>query len=602
MSCIFLSLAACVPCSVDGIRFSAENDGCGFSGDGLGMGLPDMAIGDRVSSGTEQSPGSVCSNSNLFCFPSKVPGFSPKENKLGREEAFRVSRSESDTPLAVGPTMASRWFSNETWASDCGMFEQFNGGTVSCSLNSKEITHESSFTETASGRTDSFSLCGGSLVNQKNIYVSQDRNSKISELRSFDASSPNVKISPPVLDWGEKYLYFPSVVFLTVANSHNDSILHLYEPFSTNKQFYPCNFSEVLLGPGEVASICFVFLPKWLGLSTSHLILQTSSGGFLVSAKGFAVESPFKVQPLVDNNFPSNGRLRKNFSLFNPFDETLLVEEVTALISFSLGNTTHQTEGICRVENFSNIDDFSLLSVKDRLVVSSGVGGFPPMGMRPHRNWDISAQSSEDIIELEFSFGWEGKVFGAICMQLVRPSLNGLDTIVVPLEVDLGSKEVYNGLANPVSVSLEPLMFDDSIGKVVVISLRNGASYMLNVVRITEVAETKLFQIKYVEGFLLYPSSVTQVGLVTCTQLSVDLYDSHPEETNIKENCKLLVLTNDSTNPQIEISCKDVLHACSRCHRDSYIGHEYEVENSESSNARTKLLVGGLQFSSQFKV
>ena len=154
------------------------------------------------------------------------------------------------------------------------MFKLLNSRIVSCSLYSRAGIHEFLSILTDGANQNDISSCRGPLLSQKSTSVRMEKNRKVTKLGSFDGLSlPNVDISPPVMDWGRKYLFLPSVAYLTVANTCNDSSLHVYEPFNTNIQFYPYNFSEVLLGPGEVASICFVFLPRWMGLSSGHLIL-----------------------------------------------------------------------------------------------------------------------------------------------------------------------------------------------------------------------------------------------------------------------------------------------------------------------------------------
>ncbi|KAF3956664.1 hypothetical protein CMV_018234 [Castanea mollissima] len=393
---------------------------------------------------------------------------------------------------------------------------------------------------------------------------------------SFDGSlSPNVEINPSVLDWGQKHLYLPSLAFLTVANTCNDSILHVYEPFSTDFQFYPCNFSETLLGPGEVASICFVYLPRWLGLSSAHLILQTSSGGFLVQAKGFAIESPYEIQPILGLDVSSGGGWSKNLSLFNPFDETLHVEEVTAWISVSLGHSSHYTEVLCSMENSQGSDDLGLPIEKDQLVVKSDEVGLPLLAMRPHGKWEIDPRSTETVLQIDFSTDSEGKIFGGFCMQLLRSSLDKSDTIMVPLEAELDRKAAYTDFSVSVSAFLQPLLSCDASETIgVAMSLRNG--------------------------LLLFPGTITQVALITCTDL-VELRDSSPEISNIYGNCKLLILTNDSSSPQIEIPCRDITHFCIRHQLNSSVGYGYQSEKAESGNTRIGTLGSGMHSPSDIK-
>ncbi|XP_057487911.1 uncharacterized protein LOC130773959 isoform X1 [Actinidia eriantha] len=582
--CTLFHTAVCGPCSINGMRSLVEFDARESFRDNHNTGFQD-AYGDDVSSGhltknrfAHISGESICSSSNLFCFPSTLPGLS--EERSPESTILEASAGQSDATLPVGSTQARN---NLSWSSNYGMFALLSGWAVSCSLNYQEGIHDFPFLQTSSGNQNYVSSYGGPLHDRTSPGSNLNENSEMIKSGFLDGSlSPYIEISPPLLDWGQNYLYFPSFAFLTVANTHSDSILYLYEPFSTNKQFYPCNFSEVLLRPGEVASICFVFLPSWLGVSSAHLILQTSSGGFLIHAKGFAVESPYRIRPLVGLDISSSGRWRKNLSVFNPFDETLYVEEVTAWISVSLGNTSHLTEAICRVENHQGSDELSVMNIQEWLDVGKVQDGSPLMAMRPHRNWDIGPGSTETIIEIDFSNYSGGKIVGAFCMQLVRPSKDKSDVIMVPLEAELVEESA--NLTDSVSLSLGTLVPCGASETVVAISLRNGAPHVLNVVKISLIGEgTQLFQIKYVEGLLLFPGTITQVAVVSYIPLPIGLHDSPSEIPNLNLNCKLIILTNDSSSPQLEAICEDIVSICSKIDPK----YKQQAGNAECANART---------------
>ncbi|XP_057491463.1 uncharacterized protein LOC130777215 [Actinidia eriantha] len=592
--CTLFHTAVCGPCSINGMRSLVEFDeGGSFRDnhrsfrDNHNSGFQD-AYGDDVKSGhltrsrfAHVSVESICSSSNLFCFPSTLPGLSDEHSH--ESTILEASAVQSDAALPVGLAQARN---NISWSSNYGTFALLSGRAVSCSLNSQEGIHDFPFLQTSNGNQNYVSSCGGPLRYRESPGSNLNENSEMIKSGFLDGSQfPYIEISPPLLDWGQKYLYFPSFAFLTVANTHSDSILYLYEPFSTNTQFYPCNFSEVLLRPGEVASICFVFLPSWLGMSSAHLILQTSSGGFLISAKGFAVESPYRIRPLVGLDMSSSGRRRKNLSLFNPFDETLYVEEVTAWISVSLGNTSYLTEAICRVENHQGSGEHSMMNVQEWLDVRTVQTGSPLMAMRPHRNWDIGPGSTETIIEIDFSNNSVGKIVGAFCMQLLRPSKDKSDVIMVPLEAELVDES--GNLPDSVSLSLGTLVpCDASDTAVVAISLRNGAPHVLNVVKISLIGEgARLFQIKYVEGLILFSGTITQVAVVSYVPLPIGLHGSPSEIPNIKLNCKLIILTNDSSSPQLEALCEDIVSICSKI--DSSPKYKQQAGNAECANART---------------
>ncbi|XVE82763.1 hypothetical protein DITRI_Ditri16bG0031800 [Diplodiscus trichospermus] len=607
LSCILFCLRE--PCVVNGMP-EKEEYGCEYYGDKHHVGFQETIVGDTDSgydTGTSMTPlsvESICTNSHSFCFPSTLHGFSSNESYLevGRLE---VSRSQSDSASSYVESSDLRGQgNNKSWLSKHGLFKLLNGRVLSCSLYSSAGIHEFSSILTDGANQNDISSCRIPSLSQKSSSVRIKRKTEVTGLGSSDGlSSPNVDISPPIMDWGHNYLFLPSVSFLTVANTCNDSILHVYEPFSTNMQFYPCNFSEVLLGPGEATSICFVFLPRWTGLSSAHLIFQTSSGGFLVQGRGFAVESPYEIQPLLSLDIPSSGQLSKNLSLFNPFDETLSVVEINAWISVSLGKTTHHTEAVCSIENFQGYNQHSLLCDEDWLVMNSGKFGLPLMAMRPNRNLEINPRRSETIIEIDLSSGSKGKIFGAFCMQLWRSSQNTSDIVMVPLEVNLDRKAPYDDHASSLSVSFDALVpYDGSENIFVAISLKNTAPHVLSFVKINEVADAKIFHIKCLEGLLLFPGAATQVALITCAKLPVEIHDSASESSNTIRSCKLLIMTNESISPELEVSCEDIIHICVEHHKFFSMGYEHQFEKVKSGNTRIRSFADGMQAASSAKV
>ncbi|XP_076896932.1 uncharacterized protein LOC143550086 [Bidens hawaiensis] len=419
----------------------------------------------------------------MFCFPSTLSGFhSAEENVSG--------------------------YSMQPAASNRANFQLLNGSIVSCSLESKE-----------SVRGDENDT---SSVRIKSNHVN-------------DFSSQSVQISHPLLDWGQKYLHFPSLAYLTVENRHKSSVLNVFEPYSTNRQFYPCNQSKIKIGPGEIASLCFVFLPKWLGLSSAHIILQTSSGGFLIRAQGFAVQPPYMLQ--------SSGSSPLVISLANPSKEVLHLKEVSARMSFSSGNVSYMVNGVCSMIDPTGGSD---ISVKEWLDVKLGQLGQSVMAIRPQKAWTVGSNSSEPILEVEFQYQSQTNVFGSFCVQLLNnASRDNSDTIVFEAEFGGKSRSYY----------LDVLMPCDVNGTTVVsLLVENDGPDLLTVVKISTDGENiESLQTKYVEGLILFPHTVTQVAMITYTP-------------NIRRNlnCKLVIYTNKSDDPDVKIPCSDFAGLCSR--------------------------------------
>ena len=119
-------------------------------------------------------------------------------------------------------------------------------------------------------------------------------------------------------------------------------------------------------------------------------------------------------------------------------------------------NASHSTKAICSLENLYGSEEHTILSVEDGLEVTGGQVGMPLMAMKPHRYWEISLHGIDTIIEMDFSYGFRGEIFGAFfCMQLLRSSQDKADILMFPLKADLDRKITYDDDIRPISVSLE---------------------------------------------------------------------------------------------------------------------------------------------------
>ncbi|XP_023544224.1 uncharacterized protein LOC111803864 isoform X1 [Cucurbita pepo subsp. pepo] len=596
--CAFFHHAACGPCFTSDLQPVSNEDNGHYMNDpayGIHSTLPaDISSGSNPTS--RLSFESVCTDSCLFCFPSTVLEFS--FNKKGIDvEASLVGGSSPP----VGSTQDDKLAAYKSQSSDYGMFELFEGGIVSCSLNSgQDVSELSSIQKYDSTSKFDLSTCRGDHHCQKSPSSGQKKNLDVTNSDLSDSSiSPLVDISPTELDWEHKFLYLPSLASLTVTNTCNRSVLHIYEPFSTDSQFYSCNFSEAVLGPGEAVSIYFVFYPKYLGLSSGHLILQTSFGGLLVPAKGFAIQSPYGIQPLLSLNIHSSGRWTKNLSLFNPYDDVLYVEELTGWISVLKEDKCYHTEVVCRVDRYQVFEEPKPSIVKEGLVVQLGHIGSPSLSMRPYKQWKIEPHSTEYIIEVDLSFEYGGTIIGTFWLQLLRPSQDKPDVVAVPLEAELEGGSTHADHKGSVFASFEPLLYHGNV--FVAIALKNSASHLLSVLKIIEVAESKVFEFKSLEGLLLFPGTVSQVALITCNEQHADVDKASPEIFSMYSKCKLLMLTNESTSSHIEVPCKDIFLLCSEYWKYSFMEYGKQNEHFSSGNVRAGTLANHVQLQSEIK-
>ncbi|EEC74649.1 hypothetical protein OsI_10299 [Oryza sativa Indica Group] len=367
----------------------------------------------------------------------------------------------------------------------------------------------------------------------------------------FGSSSLDVEISPPVLDWGKSSLYVASMATLTVVNLNNDSALRVYEPFSTDPQFYVYGYDDLVLQPRENASVTFIFLPKLLGSSSAHLVLQTNFGGFIIQAKGMAVRSPYQLEPLAGMDVITGGRLERNLSIFNPFDDSLYVEEVAVWMS-SFQGTKQSSHIVCQLGPFDESLEFTSLS-SNWYTASSTEFGLPMIHIRPSEQWEVLPTQSSTVVELKLQPLSEGMVFGAICMKLRNCTSDRVDTVVIPMELEVRARTYYEP-TNLVSVTFERVSSCAGVGSIISLSLRNEGTKLLRIVRVTEDNRdgSNNFEVKYLNGLILFPDTVTDIALIKYTSVPTD---------NSFDNCNIVVETNSSVGSSILIPCRDVISA-----------------------------------------
>ncbi|CAL4921150.1 unnamed protein product [Urochloa decumbens] len=402
--------------------------------------------------------------------------------------------------------------------------------------------------------------------------------------------SMNVAINPPVLDWGRRDLYAASTATLTVMNLNNDSALRLYEPFSTDPQFYVYDYEDLELQPGDNATVTFIFLPKLLGSSSAHLVVQTNFGGFIIHAKGVAVSSPYQILPLTGIDVAIGGQLERNLSIHNPYDDTLYVEEVAVWMS-SLESTRYSSHLVCQLGPFDGALELS--SSSNWYTGSSAAFGWPVIYIRPSEQWEVLPSKRNTVIELKLQALSEGKVFGAICFKMRNSTPGTVHTFVTPIELEVHTRTYYDS-SGLIAVTFEHISTCDESGSIFSLSLRNDAPELLRIVGITEDDKNgpMTFQVKYLNGLILFPDTVTDIALVR--------YSSSVPEDSSFDSCNIVVETNSTLGSLIIIPCKDLVRASLYTSTATVAGSNVQFtrplyKEMISANARTRTLGSMLQ-------
>lgn len=566
LSWAVFTLLFCMPCLVKGQFISSQNNmqdhlefhACGDHIKARANPALDSFVSDRNVKQGEYNDiqqicskdKHICSDCQSLCFPCTLAGFKAENDKNERysnEDATRNNVKKQEL--------------RQVMQSDENMVQE-----------QVKLTKNVTF-RLIDGRTTVSCFPSPSYHSNKNISVMMENLEQIQPAPYETSSSPNVAISPSSMDWGPQPLFSPSVSFLTVLNTCNDTVLHVFKPFSTNSQFYAYGFEEMIVAPHEMVSIAFVFLPRMLGMATGHLVLQTSLGGFLVQVQGEGVESPYRVQPFTGGNAFSGTRLRDNMTLYNPFDGLLFVEEISAWIAKSEDSSTQPTGAVCKTNFAFGAGNQNLLSNEDPWFgFGIDVTGIQLLGIRPLGGWEINPHCSSTVMELDISTHLEGKFSGDLCIIFKNALQDTTQTVIVPLEADI-MKNPGNDL--PIHPVLN-FIKSDIVSKgeqtiKVALSLDNDGSELVRLEEICESSgDAKLLEIEFLQGLILLPGTVTHVAMITYKVIEkTSPYDNEVQKSSLFLDCRLLVVTNSTQGPQLEVPCQDLIY-----------DHDYLEENN----------------------
>ncbi|KAG6543642.1 hypothetical protein Mapa_014825 [Marchantia paleacea] len=395
------------------------------------------------------------------------------------------------------------------------------------------------------------------------------------------SSLPHVDIIPPFLEWGTQPMFAPSVASLTVVNTCNSTGLKVFQPFSTDAQFYTHGFEEQVVDPGGELSIPIVFLPRTLGFAEAMLIVQTSAGGFLVQAQGRGIGSPYKVQALQGLRVASGESLQHTISLHNPHDEVLRVGEVYARpADVDQIATSDVKGGPCERESFS-LKGIShceykakggVLTMTSELTDLKGMnGGAAVIQMRLPGQLEIGPHSSISIAELDFSAVKADRYSGSVHITLSSDSPDSSDVLMLPIDVQVSDWSVDNSTVVPVPEVLEfGILTEEDQASTVVVTLYNPGIEPVQVLEISVLVEDKnIVDIEYLKELVLQPNREREVAKVTYSgreeTVPAGLFQCHPRE--LMRNRKLVVRTNSSVSPEVEVPYRAlVFHGSVDCH------------------------------------
>ena len=245
---------------------------------------------------------------------------------------------------------------------------------------------------------------------------------------SSSSCTPDGPIYPSQLEFGQQPLHQRQVAFLTIMNSCNGSRLSLLAAKSDNRQFFVTGFSEKFLVPGGTLKFPVCYLPQYVGAARGSITIETSAEPLVVQLQGEGVASLYEMRVRVHENS------HYVISLFNPFNETLFVEEA-AILPEKNDETSEERKRPLDLGSQSTLENEIVVEAEEDCLRHDGASNQNQHGplMRAGETWELSGQSRRDIVDFKMCLN-RGEVFrGSFQIRVTRPPLDSKGiTLVYP--------------------------------------------------------------------------------------------------------------------------------------------------------------------------
>lgn len=367
--------------------------------------------------------------------------------------------------------------------------------------------------------------------------------------RSSSLCPPDGPIFPSQLEFGQQPLHQRQVAFLTVMNSCNGSRLSLLAVKTDNRQFLVTGFSEKFLAPGGTLKFPVWYLPQYVGAARGSITIETNAEPLVVQIQGEGVASLYKMQVRVHENS------HYVISLFNPFNETLFVEEAVVM-----SETYDETSG--ERKRFS--DPGSLPTLENEIVIEaeedclrhdgeSSQNQYGPL-MRAGETWELPRQSRRDIVDFKICLNQGEEFRGSFLIRVTGLPLENKEiTLVYPFTSRVSWPSPV--LSVPDALDFGVLVGDQASSQPLV--LQNSGDQLVQVEDIYEEPGDSKIKIDYKKGHFLLPNSETEVANVTYSGLN------QPSESSAcRRSQKIVVRTNSTIGHLIEIPYRAMVLQC----------------------------------------
>jgi hypothetical protein len=246
--------------------------------------------------------------------------------------------------------------------------------------------------------------------------------------RSSSLCPPDGPIFPSQLEFGQQPLHQRQVAFLTIMNSCNGSRLSLLAVKTDNRQFLVTGFSEKFLAPGGTLKFPVWYLPQYVGAARGSITIETNTEPLVVQIQGEGVASLYKMQVRVHENS------HYVISLFNPFNETLFVEEAVVM-SETYDETSGERKRFSDPSSLSTLENEIVIEAEEDCLRHDGESSQNQYGplMRAGETWELPRQSRRDIVDFKICLNQGEEFRGSFLIRVTGLPLENKEiTLVYP--------------------------------------------------------------------------------------------------------------------------------------------------------------------------
>eukprot|EP00743_Colponemidia_sp_Colp-15_P008375 GILK01009097.1.p1 GENE.GILK01009097.1~~GILK01009097.1.p1 ORF type:complete len:1946 (-),score=334.09 GILK01009097.1:26-5863(-) len=315
----------------------------------------------------------------------------------------------------------------------------------------------------------------------------------------FTLDLAKVRFTPSHLEFKPRPLNVPTLQEVQITNLHAEAI-SLSNVFVDNIQFHVVMFHVTIIPPNSTYTLQVAYLPTALGRHSGLMLLEMNAGSvvYLISAEG--IPNPYRVLSSISMTIPLGMPHLASMDLYNPFDETLQIQEV------------YTTEGHVQLSLPTPENRFGRQDIAESDAAEVQI-------------WEIEPKSSKKIIQMYLNPAGLGIYHGLLHIKTSK------DNMVVPVDLTVIKIGIHT---IPDQLDFGTMTREEETHTLPLL-LHNASPNPVSVSDVYAPIPDNQLSIRYTRGVLVNLGEKKEIGSVSFKALRPGVFNSH-----------FLIRTNDS--------------------------------------------------------